>query len=60
MLILKKSKFLRIACPRCASEQIVFGKASIIIKCPHCNKRLIDTTGGKAKIKAKVRQILWK
>ena len=52
-----KSKFLKIACPRCYNNQIIFGKAVSDIKCEKCNKLLIKTTGGKAKIKAKIKQI---
>ncbi len=52
-----KSKFLKISCPRCNSEKIIFGKSSSPIKCSKCNRLLLETTGGKAKIKAPVRQI---
>ncbi|MEK6843795.1 MAG: 30S ribosomal protein S27e [Nanoarchaeota archaeon] len=52
-----KSKFLKIACPRCYNNQIIFGKSALAIKCEKCNKLLIKTTGGKAKIKAKIKKI---
>ena len=52
-----KSKFLKIACPRCNNNQVVFGKSASIIKCDKCNKLLIKTTGGKSKIKARVKQV---
>ena len=52
-----KGKFLKIACPRCYNNQIIFGKAATDIKCDKCNKLLIKTTGGKAKVKAKVKQV---
>jgi len=55
-----KSRFLRISCPRCYSKQVVFGKSSSTIKCRECNLLLIKSTGGKAKIKAPVKKILWK
>ena len=54
-----KSKFLKIICPRCKNKQTVFGKATSLIKCEKCNKLLAKTTGGKAKIKAKVEKIIW-
>ena len=53
-----KSKFLKIKCPRCKSNYIVFGKATSIIKCAKCNKLLVKTTGGKAKVKAPVKEVL--
>ena len=55
----KKNKaFLRIICPRCKNLQIVYGKATTRIKCNECGYLLIRTTGGKTKIKAKVREII--
>lgn len=54
-----KSKFLKIICPRCKNNQIVFGKAATIVKCMKCNYMLIRTTGGKARIRAPVKQVMW-
>ncbi|MBS3088867.1 30S ribosomal protein S27e [Candidatus Pacearchaeota archaeon] len=54
----KESKFLKISCPRCRKTQIVFGKSATRVKCSKCNKLLIKNTGGKAKIKARVQEIL--
>ncbi len=53
-----ESKFLKIICPRCRKAKIVFGKASTRVKCDACGKRLIETTGGKTKIKALVSEVL--
>jgi len=55
-----KSKFLKIVCPRCHQIQIVYGKSAIDKKCDKCNLLLIKTSGGKAKVKAKVTKVLWK
>jgi len=52
-----KSKFLKIACPRCRTKQVIFGKSSIKVKCQKCNYLLVKTRGGKAKIRAPVREI---
>lgn len=52
------SKFVKIRCPKCQNEQIVFGKASSVVKCLICDSILVETSGGKAKIKAKVIEIL--
>ena len=52
-----KSKFLKIVCPRCYNNQIIFGKASSAVKCSKCNKELIKTTGGKARVKARVKEV---
>ena len=52
------SKFVKIRCPKCKNEQIMFGKASTEIKCLVCGKTLAEPMGGKAKIKARVLEVL--
>ena len=53
-----KSKFLKIRCPKCNNEQIIFGNASSEIKCLVCGKELAKPKGGKAAIKARVLEVL--
>ncbi len=53
-----KSKFLKVVCPKCKNEQIIFNKSSTLVKCLVCGTELAVPTGGKAKIKAKVIQVL--
>lgn len=52
------SKFVKIRCPKCKNEQITFGKASTQVKCHMCEKTLADPSGGKARIKARILEIL--
>ena len=52
------SKFLKLRCPKCKNEQIVFGKASSKVKCLVCDKDILDPTGGKGKIKARILEVL--
>jgi len=52
------SKFVKVRCPKCKNEQIMFGKASSQVKCLVCGKVLADTTGGKSKIKARILEVL--
>jgi len=40
------------------NEQIVFGKATSEVKCLICGSILAESSGGKAKIKAKVIEVL--
>ncbi|MCD6546980.1 MAG: 30S ribosomal protein S27e, partial [Nanoarchaeota archaeon] len=40
------------------NEQIVFGKASTVVKCLVCGNVLATPTGGKAKLKARVLEVL--
>jgi len=53
-----KSKFIKIRCPKCKNEQIMFGKASTKISCLVCNKVLAEPTGGKSRVKARVLEVL--
>lgn len=53
-----KSKFIKIRCPKCKNEQIMFGKTSIKVKCLVCGKILAEPTGGKSKVKARVLEVL--
>ena len=53
-----KSKFVKIRCPKCKNEQIVFGKVSTDVKCLVCGKDLVEPTGGKSKIKARILEVL--
>ena len=54
------SKFVRVKCTnaKCKNEQIIFGKASKIIKCLLCGEPIASPTGGKVRIKAKVIEVL--
>ena len=52
------SKFVKVRCPKCKNEQIIFGRASTSIKCLICQKILADPTGGKSKVKARVLEVL--
>ena len=48
------SKFLRVKCKKCKNEQVIFNKASVVVKCLVCGDVLAEPTGGKADIKTKV------
>jgi len=51
-------KFLKIVCPRCKCNKIVYGNSSTKVKCSKCNYLLMKTSGGKAKIRARVKEVL--
>ncbi len=53
-----KSKFIKVRCPKCKNEQIIFGKANSIVKCLVCDKTLSEPTGGKGRIKARILEVL--
>ncbi len=52
------SKFVKVRCPKCKNEQIMFGKASSVVGCLVCGKVLAEPTGGKAKVKARILEVL--
>jgi small subunit ribosomal protein S27e len=52
------SKFIKIRCPKCKNEQIMFGKASSEVICLVCGKILAEPTGGKSKVKARILEVL--
>ncbi len=52
------SKFIKIRCPKCKNEQIMFGKNSSTVKCLVCGKVLAEPAGGKGRIKARILEVL--
>ncbi len=52
------SKFIKVRCPKCKNEQIIFGKASSAVQCLVCKKVLAESTGGKARVKARILEVL--
>ncbi len=53
-----ESIFVRVSCRKCKNEQIVFSKASTLVKCLKCDAELAVPTGGTAEIKGKIVQKL--
>ncbi len=53
-----KSKFIKVRCPKCKNEQIIFGKSSSTVKCLVCEKVLAEPVGGKARIKSRILEVL--
>ena len=49
-----RSKFLKVKCSKCKNEQIIFEKAAGDVTCSVCKEILAKSTGGKAKLIAKV------
>jgi len=55
---LPRSKFLKVKCNDCGSEQMIFGNAASEVKCLVCGKALAKPLGGKAAVLAKVTKVL--
>ncbi len=52
------AKFIKIRCPKCKNEQILYGKASTVVSCLVCARKLAEPTGGKSRVKARVLEVL--
>ncbi|MCD6215448.1 MAG: 30S ribosomal protein S27e [Candidatus Aenigmarchaeota archaeon] len=52
------SKFLKLKCKKCKNEQIVFNKASRPVNCLVCGEKILESTGGKSKIKTTILEVL--
>ncbi len=52
------SKFIKIRCPKCKNEQIMFGKTATKVCCLVCGKALAEPTGGKSRVKARILEVL--
>ncbi len=52
------SKFIKVRCPKCKNEQIIFGKVASNVKCLVCGKILAEPSGGKTKCKARILEVL--
>ncbi len=53
-----KSRFVRVKCPNCGNEQVVFDHATFPVRCLVCGTLLVKSTGGKAKILGEIVKIL--
>ncbi len=53
-----RSIFLRVKCPKCGNEQLLYSNAVNKINCNVCGEVLAEPSGGRAKIKAEVLSVL--
>ncbi len=58
LIPLPKSYFVRVRCPKCGNEQIIFSHASREVRCHVCDEVLARPRGGKAEILATVIEYL--
>ena len=52
-----RSKFLKIRCSKCKKERVVFGNSATKVVCD-CGETLVESTGGKSRIKARILEVL--
>lgn len=53
-----RSSFLRVRCPDCGNEQIVFSHVASLVHCNICGALLAEPTGGVADVKGEVVAVL--
>ncbi len=52
------SRFVKVRCPSCEGEQVVFSHTTHEVKCRTCGEVVAVPTGGKAEIKGSVTAVL--
>ncbi len=52
------SRFVKVRCPKCKNEQVIFGKTSTVINCLVCGKAVAEPSGGKSRVKARILEVL--
>jgi small subunit ribosomal protein S27e len=53
-----RSVFLRVKCPKCGNEQLLFSNSVNKIGCNVCGETLATPTGGRAEINGEVQSVL--
>lgn len=53
-----KSKYMRVICRKCKSDQMLYNKVATVVKCNKCGTVLAEPTGGEARIYGKVVEVL--
>ena len=49
-----RSKFLKVTCPGCENESVIFSNSAITVNCELCGATLVTPAGGRASVTAKV------
>ncbi|HJP43738.1 MAG: 30S ribosomal protein S27e [Candidatus Poseidoniia archaeon] len=48
------SKFLKVNCPSCENESVLFSNSATTVNCELCGSTLATSAGGRARVIAKV------
>lgn len=49
-----RSRFIKVRCPSCGQEQVLFDRATTLVQCLQCEGTLAEPSGGKARLAPKV------
>ncbi|MEM2005330.1 MAG: 30S ribosomal protein S27e [Zestosphaera sp.] len=50
LIPMPRTKFIKIKCPSCGNEQVVFDYATFPVRCLICGTQIVQPTGGKARL----------
>ncbi|MDH7516994.1 MAG: 30S ribosomal protein S27e [Candidatus Thermoplasmatota archaeon] len=53
-----ESRFIKVRCRDCENEQVLFDRASTPVLCHICGSKLAVPSGGKAKIKGEILEVI--
>ena len=53
-----RSGFIKVKCPDCSNEQVMFWRSNTIVNCQVCGGTLAEPTGGKATLKGELVGVL--
>ena len=48
------SKFLKVICPGCENESVIFSNSATTVNCELCGATLVTSAGGRAKVTSKL------
>ncbi|MEM2020687.1 MAG: 30S ribosomal protein S27e, partial [Zestosphaera sp.] len=54
LIPMPRTKFLKVKCPSCGNEQVVFDRTTFPVRCLICGTQLIYPTGAKARLAGEV------
>lgn len=49
-----RSGFVKVRCPDCSNEQVLFWRSNTVVNCQVCGGTLAEPTGGKARLKGEL------
>ncbi len=58
LIPMPRSRFVKVRCPSCGNEQVVFDHASFPSRCLVCGTVLVVPSGGKAKVLGELIKIM--
>ncbi len=52
------SKFMKVKCPDCGNEQLVFSNVASTVHCNVCGTVIAQPTGGRSKVRGEVMDVM--